>query len=166
MVALVTAVKKVMQDWKWLASLEFQCFRAEFVWMSMSEWLLFIKCAWQRRALVIIFIPVRSASLYCHFESNGSDFSSDSTWYLAVTLMTFSAGRHWLRVTPIRRNTPLYGKLLDRPRLRLTNLAMNYWKGQSRAPWWGWHIWLDEWSNWHSLRKGGKRPLLSQQLRS
>lgn len=81
--------------------------------------------------------------------------------------MTFSADRWGLRVTPIRRDTPLYGKLLDKPRLRPANLGMNYWKGQSWAPWWGWHIWLAEWSNWHSLRKEGKkRPLLSQQLRA
>lgn len=61
-----------------------------------------------------------------------------------------------LRVTPIRRNTPLYSKLLDKPRPLPANLGMNYWKGQSWAPWWGWHIWLAERSNWHSLRNEEK----------
>lgn len=122
---------------------------------------MFIKCTWQLRVCECCTCnhihPCQvSHSLYCHFQSSGFDFTSNSAWYLAVTLMTFRTDRKWLHVTPIRRNTPLYGKLLDKPRLLLANLGMNNWKGQSWAPWWGWHIWLAEWSNWHSLRKEEK----------
>lgn len=106
-----------------------------------------------------------SHSLHCHFQCSVCDFASNSTWYLAVALMTFSTDQWGLHVTPIRRNTPLYGKLLDKPQLLPANLGMNYWKGQSRAPWWGWHIWLAEWSKWHSLRKEekGQRYLSSSE---
>lgn len=86
---------------------------------------MFIKCAWQW-----VYVSV-SLVAYCHFQSNGSDLASNSTWYLAATLMTFSADRWGLHVTPIRRNTPLYGRLLDKPRLLPANLGMNYWKGQA-----------------------------------
>lgn len=82
-----------------------------FVRKSKTEWLAFIECVCVECCINHILLCRVSHILLCHFQSSCCAFNS--TGYLAPTLMTFSADRWGLHVTPIRESALLFGKLLE-----------------------------------------------------